>query len=546
MSELRPYQADLHRRITHAWGSGHRNVLAVAPTGSGKTVLFSKILAEHQGAACAIAHRQELVSQISLSLAREGLRHSIIAPRALVRFIAQLHSDETGASFYDPAAKIAVAGVDTLIRRTAALDSWRQQVTLYVMDEAHHLLRDNKWGKAAAMFPHARGLGVTATPCRADGKGLGRHADGLADVLVEGPSMRSLINEGYLSDYTILAPPSDLDLSDVPTSKATGDWNPNALSHAVHRSHLVGDVVAHYKRLAMGKLGVTFATDVPAATELAAEYNRQGVPAAVVSAKTPDSERYSLVSQFRAGELMQLVNVDIFGEGFDLPALEVVSMARPTQSFALYSQQFGRGSRPFPGKTRTIIIDHVNNVCTHNGPPDVPRIWTLDRRESARRSAPDPDIIPFRICIECTQPYESVLPACPYCRAVYMPARRDGPRYVEGNLVELDAATLASMRGDVARIDETPGSLRARMEAAGASRMAAGGAAAQQRRRQAAQRSLRRLLELYGSLQVAGGRGVPEAHQRFYHRYGIDVLSAQALGRREAEILTLRIMGDIG
>jgi superfamily II DNA or RNA helicase len=542
---LRPYQVELDYSIRSAWAGGARNVLATAPTGAGKTVTFSHILADHSGIACAIAHRQELVGQISLALARVGLQHSIIAPRPLVRFIMQCQREETGSSFYSPNAPVTVAGVDTLIRRVDNLGHWSRQVSLWVMDEGHHLLRENKWGKAAAMFPNAYGLGVTATPGRADGKGLGRHADGLFDALVEGPGMRELIKAGYLTDYTILCPPSDLMLDDVPIG-STGDFSHAKLVKAVRRSHLVGDVVEHYLRHAGGKLGITFVPDVETANETAARFNAAGVPAAAISAKTEEKARHHLVQRYRRRELLQLVNVDIFGEGFDLPAIEVVSMARPTASFNLYTQQFGRGLRPLEGKERAIILDHVDNVRRHNGPPDKPRRWTLDRRPSTRRRTRDPDAIPVKICVNCTQPFEAFHSTCPYCSIPYVPARRDGPEYVDGDLVELDAEALAALRGEVDRIDEPAEAVRQRFLHAGAPYGVAASATKRHVERQEAQDALRRLIAIYGGIQRARGRSDREGWKRFFYRYGVDVLTAQTLGRPEAQELALRLVDDMG
>ena len=238
---LRPFQTELDANIDTAWAEGAQNVLAVSPTGSGKTVLFSHKLRQHRGASVAIAHRQELVGQISLSLARNGVRHRIIGPADLVkRVIVPVHMAELGTCFYDPNAPCAVAGVDTLIRMDPT--PWHLQVTKWITDEAHHVLADNKWGKACEMFPNAQGLGVTATPGRADRKGLGRHADGVFDRMVVGPSMRDLINDGYLTDYRVWVAPEVVDVSDVPIG-ANGDFVQPKLRAAVHRSKkLVGDV----------------------------------------------------------------------------------------------------------------------------------------------------------------------------------------------------------------------------------------------------------------------------------------------------------------
>jgi len=543
--ELRGYQTRLADGVTQAWASGARHVLAVAPTGSGKTVLFSSLLAGHRGKAVAIAHRQELVSQISLSLARCGVRHGIIAPRSVIRLITQLHATEVGGCWYDPNADLRVAGVDTLIKRPA-LRSWCEQVTLWVQDEAHHVLRENKWGTAVGLFPNARGLGVTATPCRADGKGLGAHADGYFETMIEGPSMRELINEGYLSDYRIIAPDTkDLDLSDVPITSG-GEFNQKRLRLATRRSHLVGDVVEHYLRWAKGVRGVSFTTDVEGAEELAERFRAAGVPAAAVSAKTPEAERYRSVAQFRAGKLLQLVNVDLFGEGFDLPAMGCVSMARPTHSFGVYTQQFGRPLRIAENKPRALVFDHVGNYIRHNGPPDFPRTWTLDRRDSRRKGTADPDAIPMKVCVNCTSPFEAYYRVCPWCSAPVVPSRRDGPEFVDGDLVELDAATLAELFGQREGVDAAPVSVAARMQHAGAPAIAIAGAVKQCRRRQESQRSLRNLIALYGGVQRARGRDISEGQRRFYHRYGVDILTAQSLGRPQAQELALRLIADIG
>lgn len=560
---LRPFQTELEQRVYQAWQAGAVNVMPVAATGSGKTVLISKILYDEPGASIAIAHRQELVSQISIALARNGVRHRVVGAKKgsnLIRVISALQVAEVGYSFFDPNAKTGVGGVDTVIRMDAS-DSWFKQVRLQVQDEAHHVLQNNKWGKAAAMFPNARGLLPTATPRRADGKGLGRHADGLVDAMVLAPSMRDIINMGYLTDYRIFAPPSDLDLSQVATSAATGDYNADQLRKAVHSSHITGDVVAHYLKLAKGKLGVTFAVDVEAATEIAAAFRAAGVPAEVVSAKTPDALRAQILRRFKAREILQLVNVDLFGEGFDLPAIEVVSFARPTESFALFCQQFGRALRLMldassvseactltdegrraaiaaSDKPVALIVDHVNNVLRH-GLPDAAQEWSLDRRERSRGKKSD--AIPLRVCVnvECVQPYERVYRCCPYCGTYPLPPLRSAPEYVDGDLLELDEATLAAMRGEIARIDGDA------VVPYGAAPEVVGAVRKRHWERQEGQRALRNVIAWWAGLESAQGRGESESYRRFYFRFGLDVASAQTLSAREAGELAERVRVEL-
>jgi len=544
--ELRPYQAENKAAIYAAWDAGASNVLDVMPTGGGKTVVVSSILTENRGGSCAIVHRQELVTQMSLTLARCGLKHRIIGPKNVVKVAVGQHMDELNRSFYDPSAQCAVAGVDTLVRRGAELSSWLKTVSLWVQDEAHHVLVKNKWGTAASMFPNARGLGVTATPMRADGCGLGRHSDGLFDDMVVGPSGRWLIDQGYLTDYRVIAPPNDLNLSTVEISKATGEYNPNQLKMATRKSRIVGDVVEHYLKFAAGKLGITFATDVETATDIARQFNIAGVPAAVVSAKTNVVERVEILRKFRNRELLQLVNVDLFGEGFDLPAIEVVSMARATQSFGLYCQQFGRALRIMDGKLCAIIIDHVGNVDRHKL-PDGERMWTLDRREKRSQCTPD-DIMPLRTCMnkECLAVYERIYNMCPYCNHKVTPTRRDGPEFVDGDLLELDQETLAAMRGDVARIDRPASEYREELEAKHAPRIGVLAGVKRHNQNQEAQAALRSSIAWWAGYQRAKKRPDSESYSRFYFEFGIDVLGAKALKTKDALTLASKINHKLG
>ena len=551
---LRPYQQDIRDDIESRW-LGVANVLAVLPTGAGKTVLFSSILADEPGASCAIAHRQELVSQISLALARNGVRHRIIGQDPVIRMIVRLHMEEVGANYVVPNAKCAVASVNTLTGKKFAesLKPWLPTVKLWVQDEAHHVLRDNQWGRAAAMFPNARGLGVTATPLRADGNGLGRHADGLFDTMVIGPSMRDLITMGFLTEYRIFAPPSTFQRDRVAVSQTTGDFNLDQMRKAVASSSLVvhdekqivGDIVQHYQRIAPGKLGVTFVPDIATAETVAEQFNAAGVPAMAVSSKTPDDERCKILRKFKSRELLQLVNCDLFGEGFDLPAIEVVSMGRPTESYGLYVQQFGRALRLLDGKDRAIIIDHVGNVMRH-GLPDAPREWSLDRRE--RRSSGKSDAQTIRACLnpECGAVYERFRDACPYCGTpVPPPAERSRPEFVDGDLFELDPAMLEQMRGAVARVDMTPEAYREQLGRQGVPQIGIMANVKRHIERQETIGTLREAMAVWAGYERAAGLSDREIFRKFYIEHGHDWMTAQTLKRDDALGLAERVMGSI-
>lgn len=564
MVSLRPYQQDLDDQIVKAWDNGAQNVLAVLPCGGGKTVIFSNRIVQHDGASIAISHRQELLGQMSRTLARYGVKHRIIGPKNVVRNVISSHIIEFGRDFYDPSSHTAVASVDTLASwakpespHHAGLLRFASQVSLWVTDEAAHLLGDgsgngNKWGRAIALFTNAKGLGVTATPLRADGKGLGRHADGPFDCMVEGPQMRDLINMGFLTDYRIFCPPSDLDLSGVAIG-SDGDYARGALALKTRSSTIIGHVVESYLKIAPGKLGVTFAPDVEIATTFSKLFNEAGVPAEVVTAKTNDKVRTEIMKRFAKRQVLQLVSVDIFSEGLDLPAIEVVSMARATMSYSLYVQQFGRGLRLMDGKDRAIIIDHVQNCIKHNL-PDKPCTWSLDRRDRKAAKDKDPNDIPMRVCanpdigygVPCAMPYERSLAVCPACGWTPLPAGRTSPELVEGDLFELDAATLAAMRGEVLKVDRHPDDILRMMQKAGHGYPIAAGAAKQHANRQVAQTALREAASWWLGYQKALGRDIREAQRRFYFVFGADVLSIQTLGRTEAEELTGKIYRSVG
>ncbi len=542
--ELRDYQLTNKIDIFNQWDIV-QFVLSVIPTGGGKTAVFSNIIQEHPGASVLIAHRQELVSQISLALAGFGVRHRIVAPKKVIDWIIGLQVETYGRSYYDCSASCAVAGVDTLIRKEndKSWDRFFNQVSLWVIDEAHHLLKTNKWGKAVQLFKNAKGLGVTATPCRADGKGLGMHADGYFHSMVLGPPMRELIERGYLSDYRIFCPQTKINLDDVPIG-ASGEFSARPLTQSIKDSTIVGDVVSHYLKIAPGKQGLTFSHNIETAHDIAIQYKERGISAAVISSKTKPTARIDITKKFRNREIQQIVNVDIFGEGVDIPAVEVISMARPTASYGLYSQQFGRALRVIIGKSHAIIIDHVGNVVRHRL-PDAKRLWTLDR--IPKRKKKEKEGIPIIVCVECTQPYEAVLPACPECG--YVPdtggggvGGREGPEFVDGDLTELSPEVLSKMRGDVNRVDEPAEKLQKRLDKSDMPAHIVPTVIRNHNARQTSQLQLRELIAWWAGHQPGL---LPEKQKRFFYEFGLNTLEAQSLGVRKADDLRARINKSI-
>lgn len=558
---LRDFQHAVKAGAYTAWHDGAIALMPVLPTGGGKTVLFCNIAQDFEKPTVAIAHRQELVSQIAMSFNRERVPHSIIAPKATIQQIISLEHDLHGYSCYSSRAPVRVAGVDTL-RNHDSKDRWLSQVALGIIDEGHHVLRENKWGRAVGMFPNARWLFPTAHAIRADGQGLGREADGFVDRLVLGPYGRELINRGYLTDYRLICVKSDIDFDEIPVGPS-GEFNMPKLRAVTHSSNLiVGDVVKTYLQYAAGKLGITFAVDKEAATELRSAYNLAGVPAEVITDETPIGVRGQLMRKFRARQLLQLVSVDCLGEGVDVPAIEVISMVRKTASWQLMCQQFGRALRVMveekywqhwdvytdverlaiianSSKPKAIIIDHVGNIVWHakfRGLPDSRQDYSLLRGERNSRKS---DAIPLRTCLACKQPYESYLIECPYCGMVPIITNRATPEAVEGDLIELDPAVLKAMRGEADRLVgpcyppvDAPPSLKKVI-------------LARHHDRFRGQMSLRHWLMVWGGWQKHLGRSDREAQKLFFIRYSIDVLSAQALNAADAEILETKIRAEL-
>jgi len=666
--KLRPYQQKISEDIDAAWADGAQNVCATLPTGSGKTVVFSNKLLHHTGVSFTVAHRQELVSQMSFTLAKYGVVHSLQASDSLCKYIITEQIRRFGRRYEDPRANCIVAGVKTLLNRQKVLKPMIDRASLWVTDECfpagtpvdgrpieqirvgdkvtaynertggfelrpmlrvfknpmpdvmahigfkgmesakvtlnhpyftqrgwakagalsrkdvvltktgawvpvlnsmlyatspnrfvynleveelhtytangivvhncHHVAGGNEWMQAIGLFPEScRGLGVTATPERADGQGIGRSAAGVFDTLVSGPGMRELINAGYLTDYRIFGPYSNVDLTGVTVGRS-GDYSKPKLTAAVRRSPIVGDVVKSYLKFAPGKIGVTFVPDVQTAKDMAASFCGAGVPARVVHAGTPDRERYKSIEMLARGDLKELVNVDVFGEGFDLPAIEVCSFARPTASYPLFVQQFGRSLRLLDGKQHAIIIDHVGNIKRH-GLPDRYREWSLEGTRGSKKR--DDDLIPIRTCRECLAVYEAYERDCPYCGWQYVTQGNVSIEMVEGDLSEIDPAVLAAMRGEVARVDAPDYEVGEKLRHAGAPPQAVLGAMKNHRLRQEAQTELREMIATWCGYQRAAGQSDSVIMMRFYRTFGLDMVSAQCLGRTEAAGLCERI-----
>lgn len=467
---LRPYQIKLKEEIYAAWNAGFKNVLAVMPTGAGKSVVLASIAKEmgfDDGGpklpTAIIVHRKELVAQLSLTLAKVGLHHNIIAPRNVILGATASHRQELGRQFYNYQAPISVVSVDTLNARHHIHAKWADNIRLWIVDEAAHLLKENKWGQGVSYFPHAIGLGVTATPQRLDKKGLGSHVEGVFDTLVEGPTTKWLIDNGFLSKYRIVVPQNDYEQY-LKRSSDTTDYSKANMTMASNKSHIVGDVVFNYQKFADGKQAILFATDIMTAGRMEEQFNQANIPSKLLTGDTPDGERLKGMNDFRLKKYRVLINVDLFDEGLDVPGIEAVIMGRPTASIGKYLQMCGRGLRVMAGKEHMILIDHVGNVKRH-GLPDQVRKWTLDRIKKRGER-----INFMRICgnVDCNSPFDRIHTECPFCgwkipkpKPSETPTGRVPPEMVDGDMFLVDPDTIREL--EAAAVLESPESVSNRV-----------------------------------------------------------------------------------
>lgn len=430
MIQLRGYQQDVIDRTREAMRR-HQSVLVQAPTGMGKTVLTAFMLgsAKKRGkTAWMIAHRDFLLEQTAATFDKVGIPYGFIA---------------AGRPF-NPHHAIQIVSIGTAARRLDRL----QAPDLIVWDECHHIgaatyERIYKWAASA------KHIGLSATPTRLDGKGLGAY---FAEM-VQGPTVSELMEAGYLSRYIAYAP-SAPNLAGVHT--VAGDYNRGELGAVMDDGQIIGDMVRHYREKADGRRAVYFCVGVEHSKHLAAIFSSAGIPACHIDATTPTSDRRAAGQRLYRGEIRVITNIDIMGEGFDLSAqagvdcpIECVGLARPTQSLSLHLQQVGRALRP--QQRPAIILDHAGN-CMRHGLPDDERSWTLDGRRSKKKGGSSGP--PVRQCEQCFGVHAAAASKCPYCEHVHVIEGR-AVEEVAGELVQLERTELQKHQDFVAaKIEE--------------------------------------------------------------------------------------------
>lgn len=410
--QLRPYQEDLMDRTRTALGS-HKSVLIQAPTGAGKTALTVHMMgraAQRGNRSFFMVHQNELLSQTSKALWKQKLEHGLIA---------------SGKRKSNLPAQ--VASVQTLVRRLDMYD----EPQLIITDECHRSVAST-YQRIFDRYPNAKLIGLTATPERTDGKGLGD----VFETMVMGPSIRWLIDNDYLCDYEIFAPPSIVDVSDV--KKIGGDYNKEQLEGILDKSSITGDAVSHYKTHTNGKRCVVMCVTIKHAEHVAEQYRLSGINSAVLHGGLTDNERETILSNFAKGIIKVLTNVQLMIEGVDIPAIEVIQWLRPTQSLIVWMQGNGRGFRTHEGKDNLVIFDHVGNVLRH-GLPDDEREWSLEGRKARTRKKDDDEaVVKIQQCQKCYHIFRPGVHACPSCGAPIEFKPRVELQIIEADLVKVD------------------------------------------------------------------------------------------------------------
>lgn len=409
--KLRPYQEEIVNNTRELMLKGQKNILIRSATGSGKTALTVDMLgkaAKKGKRSFFCVHRRELINQSSQAFVKANVHHGIISSGF----------KETRDNL------ISIASIPSLGHRLHKYPS----PDLIVWDECHHIAAGT-WSKIYDAYPNAFHIGLTATPERLDGRGLSDHFQNM----VEGPSVKYLIDNDYLADYKLYMP-SNIDLTGV--KRSMGDYNRSQLNDILDKPTIIGKAVNEYKKYAANKRAVVFCASVKHSEHTVAAFNVSGIPAKHLDGKTPTAERDYAIRQFANGTIKILSNVDLFSEGFDVPAMEAVILLRPTQSLALYLQQIGRVLRYIPGKT-AIILDHVGNVLRH-GLPDEDRVWSLNGREKNTKQQIGPSI---RVCKNC---FAAQLPgstSCKYCNCEFEIQSREIDEQ-DGELTEVNPELL--------------------------------------------------------------------------------------------------------
>jgi|TARA_R110000772_G_scaffold42740_2_gene98996 superfamily II DNA or RNA helicase len=397
MIQLREYQELAIEAVRHEFMRGKKKVLLVAPTGAGKTVIASAMIkasADKSNPSLFVAHRRELVKQCSSKLSDFGINHGVVM------------ADFTPNNL----ASVQVASVQSYHARKDNEHFWKPKAKVIFLDEAHRSA-SKTFQDLIAEYPDAYVIGLTATPCRADGKGLGNYYDSLVNC----GSISELTEKGFLTPARIIAP-SMPDLKGL--KMQAGDYEKRGLNTRMNQPKLVGDLVTHWVEHGENRPTVVFATSIAHSKFIAGIFNDNGIAAGHIDGEMDEVSRVEVLRKLHEGEIKVLSNCMVLTEGWDEPKVSCVVIARPTKSYGMYLQMVGRALRPFTGKVDTLIIDHSGCVYEHGFPDEAPE-WELTSSEELAVPKKEPEPIEKQpcTCCNCQTVYKPMrgFPECPNC-----------------------------------------------------------------------------------------------------------------------------------
>lgn len=417
MFDLRGYQQELIRGARGHFRQGRRAVLIQLATGGGKTATTARMVrnaVDRGNWVWFCVHRRELAAQVCKALAEEGIAYGLV----------------TSGSKMDLSAQVQVCSIPTLVKRLDRLPL----PDLVIFDECHHIAAGN-WSVIVKHCEKSSIIGLSATPCRLDGAGLGNYFD----AMVCGPSTKWLIENKFLSDFVLYSPHTvDVGL----LGKRGNDYRKDQADEMMSDPKIVGNIIGHYQQHTPNTRALGFWVSRERSKAMAQKFTDAGYPAVHIDSETDDHIRDHIMRDFEAGHIRVLCNVDLFGEGYDCPMLETVILGRPTMSLALAKQQIGRVLRTAPGKLFGSIHDHVGN-CDRHGPPDADIAWELT---TGSAGAKGPAVPSTRVCRKCFAENRAGAPRCKVCRTPF----ESGGREIE----EVDGILLAQENERLAKLQE--------------------------------------------------------------------------------------------
>ena len=364
MFELRPYQSAAIETCRERIAEGHRPIIC-APTGSGKTVIAAQMAKDYMDAGLRV---------LFMSGRREILRQSYetFVGFCGVKNVGFLMAGEGPWWFYPP---VTIASWDTLKARWGKSDVWHVPADVVFYDECHLALSPKMCKTVIPFYKEAINIGLSATPAKQSGKGLGTHFTRIIQV----QSVQQIIDDGYLAECEYWAG-SYADVSKVKT--VNGDYENKGLSAAAKDNVLIGDVIENWLKIASDRHTIVFAVDIAHAEALTKRFQEAGIAAEVLHSKTPLESRNIISKRFKSQDTQVLVNVGIATYGYDVPSVNCVVLARPTKSIVLHLQCIGRGMRPKPDGGFCKVLDHADNV-RRLGAAEDPVRWRLDSSKPA-------------------------------------------------------------------------------------------------------------------------------------------------------------------